>query len=490
MGDPLAGHGRTRPPTSLTWDRTAEATVNIKGLTREGYAVFRVAGRDPGQSLQWFQDHWLVELGIKNYGDYHTSERRRGLFENLRGARRLDAGPFDLGGSGGVSSVSLRTDLILPWLLYKFVRSADHHGRSPLTSTVGAWLQISVDGLSRAPLADALTVGAHFEGRLVPDRVTLDHVTGVVRGWGEVVAASPRIARGWPAFLAGAGKLSNLRVSGESNSVTSVVLYLLSDLSSRVGEARQTCRPGAQALLSFLCKALAISMGAYILYHRIPVQDPGTRGRLEEPRCAERRRRLDPQAIVAAMQRAREVAGSSNQTVTAVIGSKDLDGRISYAMSRMHRDMMKNSFKHAATLAMTWDPGGYSRRSYNIGLIAHTAVAAGDTVAGDMCPKARPISYAIAADFAFKAARKNIDLQYLADDPELSEAWAPDKLDREAAFLTMCVVLAELVHITGRQLADFCAPSNMDLRPVQNGEKRLLLDGAQFLFNEHEATAA
>eukprot|EP00959_Pyramimonas_sp_CCMP1952_P343251 7190060-Pyramimonas_sp.AAC.1 len=30
----------------------------------------------------------------------------------------------------------------------------------------------------------------------------------------------------------------------------------------------------------------------------------------------------------------------------------------------------------------------------------------------------------------------------------------------------------------------------MNLRPVQNGEKRLLLDGAQFLFNEQEATAA
>eukprot|EP00959_Pyramimonas_sp_CCMP1952_P343250 7190059-Pyramimonas_sp.AAC.1 len=30
----------------------------------------------------------------------------------------------------------------------------------------------------------------------------------------------------------------------------------------------------------------------------------------------------------------------------------------------------------------------------------------------------------------------------------------------------------------------------MHLRPVQNGEKRLQLDGAQFLFNEHETTVS
>eukprot|EP00959_Pyramimonas_sp_CCMP1952_P272545 5697887-Pyramimonas_sp.AAC.1 len=153
MGD-LGNEGRRqRSPTSLTWDRTTEATINIKGLTREGYAVFQLASQDLGTSLFWLQDHWLVELGVKNYGDVHKSEKRKMLFQHLSQAYTLDDGSHDLGGSGGVASASLRTDLMLPWLLYKFIHSSDDNGRSPISSTVSTWLQISVDGLRRAPAA-------------------------------------------------------------------------------------------------------------------------------------------------------------------------------------------------------------------------------------------------------------------------------------------------------------------------------------------------
>ncbi|CAK0850803.1 unnamed protein product [Prorocentrum cordatum] len=472
---------RARPPTSLTWDRATEATINIKGLTREGYAVYQLANQDLGRSLHWLQDHWLAELGVKNYGAFHKSERRKGLFQHLSHAHALDAGSHDLGGSGGVTSVSVRTDLMLPWLLYKFVHSSDDSGRSPISSTIGAWLQISVDGLSRVPAGGACAVEAHSEGRLTSDCLTLDFATGAVAGWGEAVAG-PRLCDGWAAFLAGAGKLSHLRARGDAHSVVSVLLFALSNMASRVGEPRQRFHPGAQAVLAFCCKALAMGMEAYILFHHFPLQDPAVPDRLEELRCIEHRRRLDPQAIVAAMRKAREVAGSSYQTVTAVTGSKDLDSKISYTMARMHRDMMKNAFRGAASLAMAWDPGGYSRRSYNVGLVAQTA-ASGDPIAG-------PSRVAVAADFAFKTIRKKVDLQFIADDPELNEAWASDKMDKEAAFLNMIVVLTELAQLTDRPLTDFCLAPGLNLRPVQNEEKRLLLEGVYVLFNESRVEAS
>eukprot|EP00959_Pyramimonas_sp_CCMP1952_P282682 5908313-Pyramimonas_sp.AAC.1 len=54
----------------------------------------------------------------------------------------------------------------------------------------------------------------------------------------------------------------------------------------------------------------------------------------------------------------------------------------------------------------------------------------------------------------------------------------------------MCVVLTELVQLTGRPLADFCLAPCLNLRPVQNGEKRMPWDGAQLLFNRDQREAS
>eukprot|EP00959_Pyramimonas_sp_CCMP1952_P153736 3216697-Pyramimonas_sp.AAC.1 len=111
------------------------------------------------------------------------------LFENIGSAYGLSGNWFDYGGTGGVSSVTLRTDLQLAWLLYKYRHSVDDSGRSPLSHRIRHWLKLSVQWLQCIPTQGDFAVTAHFDGRVSPDLLQLDRDTGVIHGWSGVVAS-------------------------------------------------------------------------------------------------------------------------------------------------------------------------------------------------------------------------------------------------------------------------------------------------------------
>ena len=137
--------------------------------------------------------------------------------------------------------------------------------------------------------------------------------------------------------------------------------------------------------MSFLLQAFALGMESYILTLHLP-QHKGD-DRLLVLKANKNRHSIDPQTLEEAITLARTTDGSSNHTMEVKLGMTDIDLRISHTMAYLHREKVLKACAGKRMTSWQWDPGCYSKSSWNIGMLANTEPGS-DGLAADMCPKA------------------------------------------------------------------------------------------------------
>jgi hypothetical protein len=59
--------------------------------------------------------------------------------------------------------------------------------------------------------------------------------------------------------------------------------------------------------------------------------------------------------------------------------------------------------------------------------------------------------------------KKRVDIDYICEHRDISEAWANDKFGREASFLTLGCVMKQLLELTGTAAVQWKLPTGMVL---------------------------
>ena len=72
-----------------------------------------------------------------------------------------------------------------------------------------------------------------------------------------------------------------------------------------------------------------------------------------------------------------------------------------------------------------------------------------------------------------QVVNKKLDFDWVCDDPDVSELYARDKMDKESSFLRLVCSLHQLADITGTSIHDWMLPSGVCLRAVGGGELRM-----------------
>jgi len=215
-------------------------------------------------------------------------------------------------------------------------------------------------------------------------RLSVDKMTAKVDNWTAIVGTSAQATQEFLNFCA-TPEYAPLRPTGydAADSVVNVMLFLLHTAPSGFWYLRQTGSPRVSAL-TFIFKLLGIGMEMYIYHDYIPTAPAAS---VEEVHRTRYRRRFTYVEVLECLQKARNVGGSSNIVTRMVTGRKDLEAAISSATCLVHRDRMKQAFKGARCLTIQWDPGCYSGKSWNVGMVSTTGCAVGGEICGDIAPK-------------------------------------------------------------------------------------------------------
>ena len=96
-----------------------------------------------------------------------------------------------------------------------------------------------------------------------------------------------------------------------------------------------------------------------------------------------RRRRLDPATVERWMLKSSGVGGSLSASMSALSDRKGLDSEANHKLVLLYCDRRRDIFRDSTHLALSWDPGTYSGRSWNIGV----AYAPDLDVACNLTPK-------------------------------------------------------------------------------------------------------
>lgn len=357
--------------------------MKIDTLTGGRFVVHERPEATLGTRLMWEQSYWLERMNIAQPCAFRKDQARQLMLPRLAALCGLGFSAFSHGMpvSGGVRDVCLASSLLLAWMIQRWYwRHRQGISVHELETSIRSFFSLAAVGLQA--IRSPFNLEVFHRGRRFLLHIDVQSFT--VEQWDAMLGADMALQRSWNSFLMNPCQLHALRL-GTGTDVSTAFLWCCHEMAPGYWKLNSMASPliGPH---NFLLRVLAVGFETYVL---VVHQDGPPLALKPDPLFGRKRRlRIDPEEIVQAIKRHRVTGGSSNTSMWAHTGIKDLDRRVGIAECTLGFEKSKRMMKGSQCVSVQWDPGTYKGRHWNIGLMAKIDMDDfDDKYACDLVPK-------------------------------------------------------------------------------------------------------
>ena len=320
-----------------------------------------------GTSCYWEQTYFLAHFGITNQVMFRKDQKSRASLEKLAASWELAGASYHYGHHLLGNTCTLRTDLLVPWLLKFFLPK--HHKPDLVRQGLAVGLLNGVlalcgDGWRSVPFSVPLAI-LNDDGHLIAE-ASFDERSRVDPSH-SFLSLYPEARAPWM-------HAQNLLTFdgyhlGDIDNATPLDWCVFWDFASRQKSLYKVgLREATRRMATTANARLAEGVELWLLTEYAP----SMRGD-ETPRSlsasSTRKRRMDDVTKLVALRRSRKAHGNSDTFLHGATGDKHVGYMFTLATCNLYLELLPRVYGSATRMSLVWDPGSYSGWSVSVGMV-------------------------------------------------------------------------------------------------------------------------
>lgn len=353
----------------LEYGPATQVVIDIPHFTVAGYCAWQLPGQSIGRSMLWEMSFWSIAMSL-NAASYRKAMLKHNRLRSLSHYLRIDGHRFFPGSKAGIRDLTVVSQLLYMLILRRYYCCQIH--RSAPTDS----LKLILQQFGRLALQGLAAVGK--KSRLVidfcraPVELGMDPSTGIVEGFDELMMASSYKDQWQNWFrLTEVESIAGIRAT-ETSDVISVLGFCLTMSTSFAKLMNKEEHPWALQCIRWLSSIVAFGIEGYVFF--LYAKRAACRTlQVRLPLLSEdnmRGKRHNVAQLEQWIEKSRQGHGSSNTKMIVLSGQRNLDCLVNKAIVHMACLRDRTTARNAMRVSCQYDPGGYTGRSWNIGIVS------------------------------------------------------------------------------------------------------------------------